>query len=157
MYGCEGWTIKKAESQRTNFFELWCWRRLLRVPRMARKSNQSILKEISPGCSLEGWYWSWNSNTLVPDAKSWLIWKDPESGKDWRQEEKETIESEMVGWHHKLDVHEFEQAAGVGDGQGILSCCSLWGHKELDVTECLNWTDLKFRYVITDSLVSELS
>ena len=65
MYGCESWTIKKAEHWRIGAFELWCWRRLLRVPWIARRSNQSILKEISPGCSLENWCWSWNSNTLA--------------------------------------------------------------------------------------------
>ena len=74
-----------------------------------------------------------------PDEKNWLIWKDPESGKDWGQEEKGTTEDEMVGWHHQLDGHEFEQALGVGDGQGVLACCSPWGHKELDTTEQLNW------------------
>ena len=65
MYGCESWTIKKAECQRIDAFKLWCWRRLLRVPWTARRSNQSILKEISPGCSLKDWCWSWNSNTLA--------------------------------------------------------------------------------------------
>ena len=65
MYGCESWTVKKAEWRRLDIFELWCWRRLLRVPWTARKSNQSILKEISPGCSLEDWCWSWNSNPLA--------------------------------------------------------------------------------------------
>ena len=65
MYGCESWTIKKAECQRIDAFKLWCWRRLLRVPWTARRSNQSILKEISPECSLEDWCWSWNSNTVA--------------------------------------------------------------------------------------------
>ena len=74
-----------------------------------------------------------------PDVKSWLIGKDPEAGKDWRQEEKGTTEDEMVGWHHWLDSHEFEQAPGIGDEQGSLVCCSPWGHKELDTTEQLNW------------------
>ena len=74
-----------------------------------------------------------------PDAKNWLIGKDPDAGKDWRQEEKGTTEDEMVGWHHRHDGHEFEQALGVGDGQGGLVCCSLWGLKELDTTERLNW------------------
>ena len=74
-----------------------------------------------------------------PDVKNWLIGKDPDAGKDWRQEEKRTTEDEMVGWPHWLDVHEFEQALGVGDGQGRLACCSLWGHKEVDTTEQLNW------------------
>ena len=76
-----------------------------------------------------------------PDMKNWLIWKDPVAGKDWRQEEKATTEEEMVGWHHWLCGHEFEQAPGVGDGQGSLVCCSPWGSKESDTTERLNWTD----------------
>ena len=76
-----------------------------------------------------------------PDVKSWLIWKDPDAGKDWGKEEKGTTEDEMVGWHHRLDGHEFEQAQGVGDGQGCLLCCSLWGHKESDMTECPNSTE----------------
>ena len=76
------------------------------------------------------------------DAKNWLIWKDPDAGKDWRQEEKGTTEDEMVGWHSQLDGHEFEQAPGVGDGQGGLVCYNPWGHKESDMTEQLNWTDL---------------
>ena len=77
-----------------------------------------------------------------PDAKNWLIWKDPDAGKDWRQEEKGTTEDEMVGWHHHLDGHEFEQAPGVGDGQGSLAYYSPWGHKESDMTERLDWTEL---------------
>ena len=72
-----------------------------------------------------------------PDAKKWLIGKDPDAGKDWRQEEKGTTEDEMVGWHHRPDGCEFEQAPGVGDGQGSLACCRPWGHKELDMTEWL--------------------
>ena len=70
-----------------------------------------------------------------PDEKSRLIRKDPDAGKDWRQEEKGMTEDEMVGWHHRLDGHEFEQAPGVGDGKGSLGCCSPWGGKELDPTE----------------------
>ena len=77
-----------------------------------------------------------------PDAKNWLIGKDPDVRKDWRQEEKGTIEDEMVGWNHQLDGHEFEQALGVGDGQESLACCSPWGHKESDMTERLKWTEL---------------
>ena len=73
-----------------------------------------------------------------PDAKSWLIWKDPDAGQDWRQE-KGTKEDEMVGWYHQLDGYEFEQALEIGDGQGGLMCYSPWGHKELDKTEHLNW------------------
>ena len=76
------------------------------------------------------------------DVKSWLIGKDPDSGKDWRQE-KGTTEDEMVGWHHWLDGYEFEKPQGVGEGQGRLACCSSWGGKELDMTEQVNWTELK--------------
>ena len=75
-----------------------------------------------------------------PDVKNWLIWKDPDTGKDWRWEEKGMTVDEMVGWHYWLNGHEFEQAPGVGDGQGSLACCTPWGHKELDMTEQLNWT-----------------
>ena len=77
-----------------------------------------------------------------PDMKSWLIWKGPNAGKDWRQEEKGMTEDEMVGSHHRCDGHEFEQALGVGDGQGSLACCSPWGYKESDTTERMNWTVL---------------
>ena len=77
-----------------------------------------------------------------PDVKNWLIGKDPEAGEDWRQEEKGMAEGEMVGWYHQLDGHEFEQALSVGDGQGILACCSPCGCKESDTTERLNWTEL---------------
>ena len=108
MYGCESWSIKKAKYWRIDSFELWCWRRLLRVPWTARRSNQSILKEISPGCSLEGlmlklklqYFWP-------PDAKSWLTGKHPDAGKDWGQEEKGATEDEMVGWYHWFNGREF--------------------------------------------------
>ena len=79
-----------------------------------------------------------------PDVKNWLTGKDSDAGKEWRREEKETTEDEMVGWHHRLDGHEFEPALGVGDEQGGLACCSPWGRRELDVTEQLNWTELPF-------------
>ena len=77
-----------------------------------------------------------------PDVKNWLIWKDPDAGKDWGQEEKGTTEDEKVGWHHRLNGREFEWALGVGDGQGGLVCCSSWGRKESEMTEQLNWTEL---------------
>ena len=77
-----------------------------------------------------------------PDVKSWLIWKEPDAGKDWGQEEKGKTEDEMVGWHHRLDGHGFGWTPGVGNGQGGLACCSSWGPKELDMTERLNWTEL---------------
>ena len=77
-----------------------------------------------------------------PDEKNWLIWKDPDAERDWRQEKKGMTEDEMVGWHRRLNGHEFEWAMGVGDGQGDLACCSPWGHKKLDRTEWLNCTEL---------------
>ena len=78
-----------------------------------------------------------------PNAKNCLIWKDPDAGKDRRQEEKGMTEDEMVGWHHRLDGHEFEETLGVGDGQGSLVYCSPQGRQESDTTEQLNWTELK--------------
>ena len=83
-----------------------------------------------------------------PDAKSWLIRKDPDAGTDWRQEEKGITEEEIVGWYHWLDGHEFEQAPGVGDGQGSLACCSPWGRKESDTIEWLNWTESDYHTLL---------
>ena len=140
---CESWTVKKTGCWRIDAFELWYWRRLLRVPWTARRSNQPILKEISPEYSCGRTDAKAEAPTLwPPDEKNWLIWKDPDIGKDRIQEEKGTREDEMVGWHRGLDGHEFEKALGVGDGQGGLVCCSPWGHKESDTTEKaeLNWT-----------------
>jgi len=108
MYGCESWTIKKAECWRIDAFELWYWKRLLRVPWTARRSNQSILK-ISPEYSLKGLMLKLEMPILQPlDEKNWLIWEDPDAGKDWKREEKGRKEDEMVGWHHQLNRHEFE-------------------------------------------------
>ena len=98
MSGCESWTIKKAECWRFDAFELWCWRRLLRVPWAERRSNQSILEEISPEYSLEGLMLKLTAIFWPPDMKNWLIWKDPDAGKDWEREEKGTTEDELVGW-----------------------------------------------------------
>ena len=83
-----------------------------------------------------------------PDKKSWLIWKDPDAGKDWGQEEKGTTEDEMIGWHHRLDRHGFGWTLGVGDGQGGLVCCSSLGRKESDIAKQLNWTELMVHYQI---------
>ena len=107
MYGCESWTIKKAEHWRIDAFELWCWRRFLRIPWTARRSNQSILKEINPEYSLEGLMLKLKLHYLnwPPDAKNWLIWKNPDAGTDWKREEKGTTEDEMVGWYHRLHGH----------------------------------------------------
>ena len=146
MYGCESWTIKKAECWRTDAFELWCWRRLLRVP--------WDCKEIQPVHPKRNQFWMFIGRTDAetktsilwpPDAKSWLVWKDPDAGKDWRWEERGTTEDEMVRWHHQLNGHWVWVNSGSWYGQGGLECCSLWGCKESEwlshnwVTE-LNWT-----------------
>ena len=117
MYGCESWTVKKAECRRIDAFELWCWRRLLRVPWTARRSSQSILKEISPGCSLEGMLLK-----LKLQYFGHLMWsvdsleKDPDAGRDWGQEEKGMSEDEMARLYCWLNAHEFGCTPGVGYG-----------------------------------------
>ena len=109
MYGCKSWTVEKAECRKIDAFELWCWRRLLRVPWTARRFNQSILKEISPGCSLEGL-----TLKLKLQYFGHLMQRDDSLEKTLMlggiggQEEKGTTEDKMVGWHHQLDGHEFE-------------------------------------------------
>ena len=108
MYGCESWTVKKAESQRIDAFELWCWRRLLRVPWTARRSNQSILKEISPGISLEVMMLKLKLQYFGHLMRSVDSLEKTDAGRDWRQEEKGTTEDEMAGWHHRLNGREFE-------------------------------------------------
>ena len=100
--------MKKAECQRIDAFELWCWRRLLRVPWTARRSNQSILKEISPGCSLEGLMLKLKLQYFVRVMQRGDSLEDSDAGRDWGQEEKGTIEDEMAGWHHGLDGRESE-------------------------------------------------
>ena len=132
VYGCECWTIKKAECRRTDAFKL-CWRRLLRVP-WTRRSNQSILKEITPEYSLEGvmlklkfWYFGHLMQRFDSLGKT-------DAGKDWGQEEKGMTEDEIVGRHHWLNRHEFEQTQGKSGGQRSLEWCSPWGHKELDMS-----------------------
>ena len=134
----EGWALKN-----------WCFWTLILV---LEKTLESPLdcKEIQPVHSKWDQSWMFIGRTDVeaetpilwpPDAKSWLIGKDPDAGKDRGQEEKGTTEDEMAGWHHRLDGHGFGWIPGVGDGQGGLACCSSWGHKESDRTEWLNWTD----------------
>ena len=144
MYGCECWTIKKVEHWRLDAFELWCWRRLLRVPWTARRANLSILKEINPEYSLEGLmlklkfqyfgHLMWRTDSL---KRPWY-WERLKAG----GEEKGMAEDEMVWWHHQLHGHAFEKAPGAGDGQGSLACYSAYGHIESDMTEWLNWTEM---------------
>ena len=140
MYGCQSRTIKKAENQRIDAFKLWCWRRLLRVPWTARRSNQSILKENQSWVFIGGTDVEAETPVLwPPDGESWLIWKDPDAGKDWGQEEKGMTDDEMVGWHHRHNRHGFGWTPGVGHRQGGLVCWGSWGHKESGTTEQLNW------------------
>ena len=108
MYGCESWTVKKAERQRIGTFELWCWRRLLRVPWTARKSNQSILEDISPGSSLEGMMLKLKVLYFGHLMQRVDSLEKTNAGRDWGQEEKRTTENEMAGWRHLLDGCEFE-------------------------------------------------
>ena len=106
------------------------------------RSNQSILKEISPGCFGRNDAKDETPVLWPPHAKSWFIGKDTDAGRDWGQEEKGTTEDEMAGWHHWLDGRESEWTPGLGDGQGGLACCDSWGRKESDTTERLHWTEL---------------
>ena len=117
-----------------------------RVPWIARRSNPSIVKEISLGCSLERLMLKLKLQYFGPHTKNWLIGKDSDARRDWGQEEKGTTEDEKAKWHHRLDGREFDWTLGVGDGQRGLACCDSWGHKELDTTEWLNWTELN-RYI----------
>ena len=131
----EGWVLKN-----------WCfWTLVL-------KKSPLDCKEIQPVNSKGNQSWIFIRQTEAdaetpilwpPDVKNWLIGKDPNAGKDWGQDEKGMTEDEMVGWHPRLNGHEFEQALAVGDGQGNLACCSPWGRKESDMTERLNWTELR--------------
>ena len=141
MYGCESLTIKKAERQRIDTSELWCWRRL---------ESPLDCKEIQPVHPKGDQSWIFIGKTDAdaeaetpipwpPDGKNCLILKGPDAGKDWRWVEKGMTEDEMVGWHPEHNGHEFERALGVGDGQGSLAWWGPWGCKELDTTERLNW------------------
>ena len=129
----EGWAL-----------ENWCFWTVVLEKTLESPLDCKVIKPVNPKGN-QPWVFIWRTDAEAPilwppDAKNWLIGKDPDAGKDWRREVKGTTEDEMVGWHHWLDGHEFEQAQGVGDGQGGLACCSPWGHKESDMTEQLNWT-----------------
>ena len=140
-YGCEGWDYKESWAPKN-----WCfWTVVL------QKTLESPLdcKDIEPVYLKGNQSWIFIGRTYFeaeapilwpPDAKNWLIGKDPDAGKDWKWEEKGTTEDEMVGWHHWFNRHEFEHVLGVGDGEGSLVCCSPW-ESESDITERLNWTD----------------
>ena len=137
IYGYESWMIRKAKYWRTDAFELWCWKRLMNCKEIQPAHPKGDQSWISTGGT------DAEAETPIlwpPDAESWLVGKDPDAGKDWKQEEKGMMEDEMFVWHHQLNGHEFEQTPGDGDEQGSLVCCRLWGHKESDMTEWLNWT-----------------
>ena len=143
MYICESWTIKNAEHWRIDAFELWCWRRLLRLPWTTKEIIPDYPKGNQPWIFTGRTYAKTDSPILwPPDGKNWLIGKDPDVGRDWGQEEKGMTEDEMVGWDHWLNGHDFQHAA---DGQGSLACCGPWGRKESDTTKWLNWTDFRIR------------
>ena len=129
MYGCESWSIKKAEHQKIGAFDLWCWRRLLRVPWTARRSNQSILKEIFPGISLEGMMLKLKLQYFGHLMRRTDSWKRPRCRERLKAGGEGATDNEMVGWHHRFDGNEFEQALGFCDGWGSLECCSPWGSK----------------------------
>ena len=140
MYGCEldykeSWVLKK-----------WCFWTVVLGKTLENPLDFKKIKPVHPKGN-RSWIFIGRTDaeaeTLIlwpPDSKNWLTGKDPDAGKEWKQEEKGMTEDEMIGWHQWLDRHEFEQALGVGDEQGSLECCSTWGHKELNTTEWLNWT-----------------
>ena len=132
MYGWESWAIKKAEHWRIGAFELQCWRRLLRVPWTARRSNQLIIKEVNPEYLLEGLMLK-----LKLQYSDHLMWELTHWKRSWGWEGLRA-EDEMVGWHHWLNGHESEQTPGDSEGQRSLECCSPWGWKEADMTEWLS-------------------
>ena len=134
MVETEGWRI--------NTSEFWCWKRLLRVLWTARRSKESIIKEINPEYSLKGLMLNLKLQCFGHLMQRRLIGKDLDAGKDWGQEKKGTTEDETVGQHHWLNGHGFGWTPGVGDGQGGLACCGSWGRKESDMTERLNWTEV---------------
>ena len=149
MYGCENWTIKKAERWRINAFELWCYLGCKEIKPVNPKGNQSWI-------FIGRTYVEAEAPILWPsDMKNWLIRKDPDAGKDWRWEKKGITDDGMVGWHHWLDGHEFEQALGVVDGQGRLVCWSPWGHRvRHDWATEMNWTEQSVQICISNSALT---
>ena len=139
MYRYESWTIKNNWCFWTVVLEKTCESPLdsKEIQPIHPKGNQSLMFIVTTVVEAE------TPILWPPDAKAWLIWKDPDAGKGWGQEEKGTTEDEMAGCHHWLNGCKSEWTPGVGDGQGGLACCDSWGHKESDTTEQLNWTELK--------------
>ena len=144
MYGCESWTIKKAEHWRIDAFELPCWRNSWKL--LGLQGDQTSLCKGN-----QSWIFFRRTDVEAeapilwpPDVKNWLIGKDPDAQKDWRQEEKGTTEDMMVGWHYRLDGHEFEHVSGGCDGQGSLASCSYGVARSW--TWLSSWTDWMFMF-----------
>ena len=136
MHSCETWTIKKAECQRIDAFQPWCWRRLFESPLDSKE-----IKPINPKGN-QTWKFIGRTDAEAPilwppDAKRWLTGKDPDARKDWGQEEKRRAEDEMVGWHHQFNGHELEQTPG-DRGEGSLMCCSPWGSQRVWYNQRMN-------------------
>ena len=138
------WELDYKESR---MLKNWCFWTVVLEKTLENPLDSKEIKPINPKGN-QSWIFIGRTDAEAvtpilwpPDVNNWLRGKDPDAGKDWRQQQKRTIEDETVGWHHWVDGHVFEQALGVGDGQGSLACCSLWGYKESDMTERLNWTD----------------
>ena len=143
MYGCESWTVKKAECQSIDAFELWCWRRLLRVRWTAGNTTSTFWRRSTLDFFGRNDVKAETPVLWPPHVKSWLIGKTLMLGGIGARGKGKT-EDEMAGWHHWLDGHESGWTPGVSDGQGGLACCDSWGRKELDTTEWLNWTELNW-------------
>ena len=150
MYGCESLDYKESWALKN-----WCfWTVVLEKTIQSPLDCKEIQLVIPKGNQLWIFIGRTDAEAETPilwpsDAKNWLISKDPDAGKDWRQEEKGTTEGEMVVWHHRFNGHEFEQVPGAGDGQGSLACCCPWGRKESDTTERLNWTEVEAKPGVT--------
>ena len=136
MFNCENWIIRKSKIQRVDAFKLWCWRRLLRVPWTARRSNQSVWREINTEYSLEELMLKFQY--FGHPCEELTCWKNPDAGKDWSQKEKSVAEDEMVRWRLWFNRHKFEQTPGDSEGQKSLACCSAWVFKASDMTWQLN-------------------
>ena len=148
MYDKIHYKLKKKKKKESWGLENWCFWTVMLEKTLESPLDCKEIQSVNPKGN-RSWIFIGRTDAEAetpilwpPDAKNWLIGKDPDAGKDWRREKKGTTEDEMVGWHHQLDGHEFELASGVDDGQGRLVCCSPWGHKESDTTEQLSWSIL---------------
>ena len=148
------WELNSKESQAPNN---WCFQTVVLEITLENPLDCKKVQPVNPKGN-QSWVFIGKTDAEAeipilwpPHVKSWLIGKDPDAGRDWGQEEKGATEDEMAGWHHQPDAHEFGWTPGIGDGQGGLACCDLWGRKELDTTEGLNWTDGSVTQDVEDS------